>query len=669
MAEGGNEKHTLALHITNFPPAAAEDEAFDMFIENKTGQEDFSVEFNKACDEAFVMFSKLTLSPSEIISRIQQAPLMGTSLTVEKTSSKHRVVVTNIRPGAEEQLLELYFESTRMNPLGDTVLVDFDSSCRAAIVTYTDPSAMNTVLSADHSKVLGSDALVQCCSSYFDNLSNYTLVDDEVDLETSSNVGSTAADDQVFDGSEDMAENGETGAVSGETGSQGRGRKRGRGGRGGRRRGNRGGNPGLGEGRQRTPSVSSVNSERTYDEWNREGGEGCRGDTRRGRGGRGVGDGGWSCDAERGRPPNGRGRGRGQRRGGRHCPSYTASVSSASDDHDHSNADRGNQRGYHPSLRRGHNLGSWRGGSNEKTGSMPNLHDPQNPIPPGSIRKEVEVKNEVKNEKCQLLTTMMREMKTQHKCTAFIDMHRHRVVLVGEEALVDAAVEDVYSRLRAMRSIRLELAPTFARKLDSRDGHHQVVEIFKNAQVRAIYYTDAEGHPMVIGADECAATSAADCLACRITTEEIGYDDRHASYLSSVDWANFVSSAERDWLLAIEITPRSSILVIGIAGDVEVAVDSIQSQLKAVSTQPPKSRPVSSSADSHRHRPSRVPQPHVPQEPSELCPICGASFPRSVIGAHADQCIENRRCPICDDTFSRSFSIEEFQSHVDRHFL
>lgn len=33
-----------------------------MFIENKTGQEDFSVEFNKACDEAFVMFSKLTLS-------------------------------------------------------------------------------------------------------------------------------------------------------------------------------------------------------------------------------------------------------------------------------------------------------------------------------------------------------------------------------------------------------------------------------------------------------------------------------------------------------------------------------------------------------------------------------------------------------------------------------
>lgn len=472
---------------------------------------------------------------------------------------------------------------------------------------------MNTVLSADHSKVLGSDALVQRCSSYFDNLSNYASVDDdEVDLETSSNVGSTAADDQAFDGSEDMAENGETGSVSGETGPRGRGNKRrGRGGRGGRR-GNRRGNPGLGEGRQRTPSVSSVNSERMAEEWNREGGEGGRGYTRRGRGGRrGVGDGGWSCDTERGRPPSGRGRGgehldsgrgRGQRRGGRHCPSYTASVSSASDDHDHSNADRGNQRGYHPSLRRGHNLGSWRGGSNQRTGSMPNLHDPQNPIPPGSIRKEVEVKNEVKNEKCQLLTTMMREIKTQHRCTAFIDMHRHRVVLVGEEALVNAAVEDVYSRLCAMRSVRLELAPAFARKLDSRDGHHQVVEIFKNAQIRAIYYTDAEGHPMVVGADECAATSAVDCLACQVMTEEIGYDDRHASYLSSVDWANFVSSAERDWLLAIEITPRSSVLVIGIASDVEVAVDSIQSQLKAASTQPPKSRPVSSSVDSHHHR-------------------------------------------------------------------
>lgn len=472
---------------------------------------------------------------------------------------------------------------------------------------------MDAVLSSDHSKVLGPDALVQRCSSYFDSLSNYTSPDDEVYFEASSD--GAAMGDRAFDGSEDVAEGGAAGSVGGETGGpRGRGRRRrGRGDRGGHR-GNRRGNPAFGEGRQRTPSVGSVNSERAYEERNREGVEGRGGNVWRGRGGRAVGDRGWSCDAEGGRPPSGRGRGgehldssagRGPRRGGRYRSSYAAGFSSASDDHNHYNASRGNQRGDHPSSRRGrhmNSLGPRYGESNQKTGSTPNLHDPQNPIAPGSVRKEVEVKNEVKNEKCQLLKTMMREIKTQNGCSAFIEMQRHRVVLVGQEAVVDAAAEDVYSRLCAMHSVRLELAPAFARKLDSRDGHHQVVEIFKNAEIRAIYYTDAERRPAVIGADEDAARSAADCLTRRVKTEEVGYDARHAAYLSSADWASFVSSAERDRLLAVEITPRSSILVVGITDDVEVTVDGILSRLNAASAQPPGNRPESSSVDSQHHR-------------------------------------------------------------------
>lgn len=470
-------------------------------------------------------------------------------------------------------------------------------------------TAIEIVLSASHSKVLDPEAVVRRCS-YFESLDNNAFSQaEEVDQETASNAGSTYSELLDFDGNEDAGENdAETGSVSGEIGAPDRGhrgRRRVRqggerqGSRRGGRRGGRRGYPSSGTGGHGEVSYerqSSANSERMYGE---RGGESVNCRSRRGR--RGGGDGRVMRSWEGRRPPSGRdGDGehlennfvdRGNRRGGHRPFDGRGSTSYHVRDRDHSHEDRENQRGYRrPFGGTGHGRG-YRSENTElrqdglnprRAGSIPSLLDQPIVSLVDPVHKDIEVKNEVNSEKCQLLTRMLRDIKSRNHCSVFVDMQQHCVRLDGPELAVTTATEDVYSRLCSMHSVRLELPPAFAKKLSTRDGFRQIVDFFRNAQTQAVYYTGADGHPMVIASDEFSAVSAVAQLRGKIRTEEVDYKQWHVAYLSSDDWTNFVSSAQRNWLLAIEIAPRNSILVIGIADDVAVAAESIRSQLSGV---------------------------------------------------------------------------------------
>lgn len=689
MAEAKSQCSTLALHIKNFPPVAAEDEGFNMFLENKTNQENFSIEYNSAFNEAFVMFDNLTLSPSEIISRIRQQPLLGNDLTVDKTHSNSRIIAANIKPNVEQQWLELYFESPKVNPTGCSVQVEFDCSRHVAIVTFSDPSAIEMVLSANHSNILGSEATVRRCA-YFESLASnaFSRDEEEFDQETASNAGSTYSELRDFDGNEDVDENAETGSVSGETSAPNRGhrgsRRERQGGRRGGRRGNRRGYPSFGtdgRGEFSYDRQSSLNSERMYGE---RGGE--AGHYRSLRGRRGGGDGRLVHNWDGRRPPSGRDGGgdhpenfvdRGNRRGGWRRP-FDGRGSAFSHVRDHSHDDRENQRGGNrrpfggTGWGRGNHSDSAEprqdGPNRRRAGSIPSLLDQPISSPVDTVHKEIEVRNEVSSEKCHLLTKVLRDIKSRHRCNVFVDVSRHRVVLDGPESAVTAATEDVYSRLCAMHSARLELPPAFAKKLSTRDGHRQIVDFFKNAQTQAVYYADADGHPMIIACDEYSAVSAMAQLRGKIKTEEVDYKQWQVAYLSSDDWVNFVSSAQRNWLLAVEIAPRNSILVIGIADDVAVAAESIRTQLGAIN-EPSRTGQAAGARQQHRQAAVRRP-PQSLQEPTEACPICSVFFPLSAIADHADQCAErNRQCPICGLGFPPPSSTEEYQGHVDSHFF
>lgn len=450
-------------------------------------------------------------------------------------------------------------------------------------------AAVEMVLSTDHSKtqVLGPNVVIERCK-FFDSL--HTLAE-SVGTEEPC-MPDEHEEEDVNGGRKVQAD--ETVASPDETGigpvNQGRGSGRGdrRGGRRGWRRGGRPGRGGFGpevhRNYERRDSESSQHSEPVpYGERSMQHDQrgAPRGNRRPGRGQGAMGDGGRPRYFRDRRPQS----------ASRQYSADQVDVGASNGD----SAPRGGQwnrrgeRPYYPPRggRRGdggQSRGQGRGGMYQRAGSIPSLLDQNLSLPTGSfdsaglVSKEIEVQKEVRNEKCHLLTTMMRDVKS-HGCEARVDMRKHCIILNGPSAAVTAAAETVYSQLLSMHPIELEFPARFAQLLATPRGHNWVVNFFKSAQLRAIYYANEKSIPSIVASDEYAANSAKVLLMRHIRSVEIPYAKWHKTYLQSEAWDNFVDSAEKTWLLIIEVTLGNVIRIIGIEDDVIVATDSIRSQL------------------------------------------------------------------------------------------
>lgn len=452
-------------------------------------------------------------------------------------------------------------------------------------------TAVDIVLSADRSKtqMLGPNVVIEHCKffdSLYSSVESVGAVGAEEPYVSDEHDGVDVNDEHTVEADETITSPDEIGSV--DRGRGGRGRSDRPGGRRGGRRGRRQGRGGFAPDGQRIyerrDSQSSQHSEPAqYGERSmlHDQGGPPRGNRRPFRGRGAMGDAG-RPRYSRDRRPQSASRGE-----------YSADQFGANNEDGAPRGGPRNRRGDHPHYfprgggRRGdggQNRGQGRGGMYQRADSIPSLLDQPLTLPTdsgGFVRKEIEVQKEAGNEKCHLLTTMIRDVK-RHGCEARIDMRRHVVTLNGPSAAVTAAAETVYSQLLAMHSLELELPARLAQMLATPRGHYYVVNFFKSAQLRVIYYTNERSIPSIVASDEYSANSAKVLLMRKIKSVDIPYAKWHKPYLQSEAWNQFVNSAENTWLLNIEVTLSNVIRVTGIEDDVHVATDSIRSQLSGL---------------------------------------------------------------------------------------
>ena len=190
--------------------------------------------------------------------------------------------------------------------------------------------------------------------------------------------------------------------------------------------------------------------------------------------------------------------------------------------------------------------------------------------------------NEVGNEKCQLLIYHISDLK-QFGCRVFVNMRDHQVVVTGgsaEEAL-DKTVELVYEKLVGIQPVKCaDVSPQLAAALSGRKGMKWVRELLKEHGKLAAFYTD-KNNGYVVAANETAAHEAVAVLMDQIGTLDVPFADSQAAFLQSPSWQSFVSSAEKTWIMTVEVvrTPVNVVRLVGVTSQLSEADNMVRSQL------------------------------------------------------------------------------------------
>src|SRR5262249_52472207 len=95
--------------------------------------------------------------------------------------------------------------------------------------------------------------------------------------------------------------------------------------------------------------------------------------------------------------------------------------------------------------------------------------------------------------------------------------------------------------------------------------------------LHAVFYVEQD-HGFILAPDEQTAQTGVSLLTCNIRCCDISYTATQRAFLQSRDWQEFISDAENNWLIAVDVLTEPSLIVRleGISADVDTASNTLK---------------------------------------------------------------------------------------------
>ncbi|XP_038071270.1 protein mono-ADP-ribosyltransferase PARP14-like isoform X2 [Patiria miniata] len=143
-------------------PDGCNSELVAMFIENRSGTDEFKIQYGEMPGTALCTFKEDIQDFENVIKRISSKVLSGAYLTAEKVKESDCILVKGVSPRTSLEMIELYFDNKKKSGGTGVREVQQGPTDTQAIVYYEDWKVVHDVLSkrSPH-KVAGTELLVE----------------------------------------------------------------------------------------------------------------------------------------------------------------------------------------------------------------------------------------------------------------------------------------------------------------------------------------------------------------------------------------------------------------------------------------------------------------------------------------------------------------------------
>ena len=193
--------------------------------------------------------------------------------------------------------------------------------------------------------------------------------------------------------------------------------------------------------------------------------------------------------------------------------------------------------------------------------------------------KSIDIKNEVQQEKCELLFQLTGEISRMHGCRVHVDKDKHSVHISGrDEISVTQTALLVHEKLFSMYSMKVSIGQRLAESLCCIKGYQWIEYFLMKNKFMASYYLNQNKEPEILAENNERAEAIALMLQKQVDSYRVPYNSSQKTHLQSEDWKKFVRYAEGNWLATIDVTD-SEVCLEGVHPDFSLALNSIQYEL------------------------------------------------------------------------------------------